>query len=242
MQLNAFAERNPAQLSGGQQQRVALARALVFKPRVLLMDEPLGALDKKLRENMQTEIRRIHKHLKVTVIYVTHDQEEALTMSDRIAIMRNGRIEQLDTPTAMYQTPTTHFVAGFLGESNFIDGEVIDIEAASARFRTAGGLELSGTSTAQFARGQRVVGAVRPEKIVLAAAPRAGSANYWPGIIDDVVFAGDTTRYRVRGQGPDVVTVKIQNRDEAQKLGIGSTVGLTWSSTEMQLFAQAADD
>ena len=242
VQLNAFAERNPAQLSGGQQQRVALARALVFKPRVLLMDEPLGALDKKLRENMQTEIRRIHKHLKVTVIYVTHDQEEALTMSDRIAIMRNGRIEQLDTPTAMYQTPTTHFVAGFLGESNFIDGEVIDIEAASARFRTAGGLELSGTSTAQFARGQRVVGAVRPEKIVLAAAPRAGSANYWPGIIDDVVFAGDTTRYRVRGQGPDVVTVKIQNRDEAQKLGIGSTVGLTWSSTEMQLFAQAADD
>jgi putative spermidine/putrescine transport system ATP-binding protein len=241
VQLQGLADRKPTQLSGGQQQRVALARALVFSPRVLLMDEPLGALDKKLRENMQTEIRRIHKHLNITVIYVTHDQEEALTMSDRIAIMRKGRIEQQDTPTAMYESPRTRFVAEFLGESNFVEGTVTGGDAPLLRFRTTGGLELTGTSAGPLAPGRRVVGAVRQEKIMLASSSGSATSNYWPGIIDDIVFAGDTTRYRVRGQGPDVVTIKVQNRNEAQGLAVGSSVALTWSAAEMQLFEQPSD-
>lgn len=242
VQLQGYADRKPAQLSGGQQQRVALARALVFSPSVLLMDEPLGALDKKLREHMQTEIRQIQKQLNVTVIYVTHDQEEALTMSDRIAIMHQGRIEQLDTPTAMYQSPKTLFTAEFLGESNFVDGTVVDGDGRVVRFRTTGGLELIGTPAGSLTPGRRVVGAIRQENITVANSSVSDAANTWPGVVDDVVFAGDTTRYRVRGQGSDVVTMKVQNHNETRRLVPGSGVTLTWSASDMQLFERQSND
>src|SRR5262244_755813 len=169
VRLEGYDRRLPRQLSGGEQQRVALARALVFRPRVLLMDEPLGALDKKLRAHMQIELKHIQRHLHVTVIYVTHDQEEALTMSDRVAVMRRGRIEQVGTPAELYEAPASRFVADFLGESNFVDGVVVDAEPGGHwRCRTAGGLEFRGMGAAALAAGQLVTAAVRPEKLVPA--------------------------------------------------------------------------
>ena len=138
VKLAGFGSRNPKQLSGRQQQRVALARALVFDPSVLLMDEPLGALDKKLREHMQLEIKRIQETLGITVIYVTHDQSEALTMSDRIVVMNEGRIEQVGTPSELYEGPANRFVADFIGESNFLEGEVFDPMAGGYRVKGAG--------------------------------------------------------------------------------------------------------
>src|SRR5205814_6566804 len=153
---------------GGEQQRVALARALVFRPRVLLMDEPLGALDKKLRAHMQLELKAIQQQLHVTVMYVTHDQDEALTMSDRVAVMRAGRTEQVGTPAELYESPVSRFVADFVGDSNFVDAVVVSATPADGRtvVRAEGGLELSGTSREPLQAGQRVVAAVRPEKIV----------------------------------------------------------------------------
>src|SRR5207245_9992205 len=144
VRLTGYERRLPRQLSGGEQQRVALARALVFQPRVLLMDEPLGALDKKLRAHMQGELKRIQRHLHVTVIYVTHDQEEALTMSDRVAVMRGGRTEQVGTPAELYEAPVSPFVADFVGESNFIEGVVLSKSTVGrAVMLAAGGLTLS---------------------------------------------------------------------------------------------------
>src|SRR5216117_3575949 len=145
VRLAGYDQRLPRQLSGGEQQRVALARALVFRPRVLLMDEPLGALDKKLRAHMQLELKHIQQHLHVTVIYVTHDQEEALTMSDRVAVMRGGQTEQVGSPSKLYDAPGSPFVADFVGESNFLDGVVISTSPdGRAVVRAEGGLELRG--------------------------------------------------------------------------------------------------
>src|SRR5262249_51745955 len=155
VRLQGYEGRLPRQLSGGEQQRVALARALVFRPRVLLMDEPLGALDKKLRTHMQLELKHIQQHLHVTVLYVTHDQEEALTMSDRVAVMRGGRIEQVGSPSELYDAPGSSFVADFLGESNFLDGVVLSAEGGDRwRCRAAGGLEFVGVAAAPLRAGQ----------------------------------------------------------------------------------------
>ena len=156
MRLAGYESRLPRQLSGGEQQRVALARALVFRPRVLLMDEPLGALDKKLRAHMQLELKHIQRHLHVTVIYVTHDQEEAVTMSDRVAVMRRGRIEQVGAPAELYEAPANRFVADFLGESNFLDAVVVEPSGPDRyRVRAPGGLELRGVSAAAAPAGGR---------------------------------------------------------------------------------------
>jgi spermidine/putrescine ABC transporter ATP-binding subunit len=184
VKLQAFADRYPKQLSGGQQQRVAIARAIVMKPAVLLLDEPLGALDKNLREEMQVELRALQRQLGITTVFVTHDQEEALTMSDRIAVMRDGVIEQLGGPREVYERPATEFVATFLGASNLIDAVVVGsepggslVEAAPGRFRiSAGGI----------AAGQRLRLAVRPERLRVRPADRPGL----PATVREAVYRG----------------------------------------------------
>jgi spermidine/putrescine ABC transporter ATP-binding subunit len=242
VRLGGYDRRLPRQLSGGEQQRVALARALVFRPRVLLMDEPLGALDKKLRAHMQLELKRIQRHLHVTVIYVTHDQEEALTMSDRVAVLRRGQIEQVGTPSELYEAPANRFVADFLGESNFIDGAVIrTVEPGRYLVRTAGGFELVGLAAGLLRDGQPVTAAVRPEKLLVADVP-SRSLNTCKGTVEDIIYAGDATRYRVAVAADSALTVKVQNRLASRQYAPGDPVALSWDPAETRLFARGLDD
>jgi len=243
VRLTGYERRLPRQLSGGEQQRVALARALVFRPRVLLMDEPLGALDKKLRTHMQLELKHIQRQLHVTVIYVTHDQEEALTMSDRVAVMRRGRIEQMGEPAELYEAPASRFVADFLGESNFIDGVVIGPRGPGRWLvRATGGLELQGVGAVSLATGQAVTAAIRPEKLVPrvdeAGGRDAGALNSCTGRVEEAIYVGDATRYRV-GLGPDGgLTVKVPNRLGLARAREGDRLALVWSPEETRLFAR----
>jgi len=231
----------PAQLSGGQQQRVAIARAIVFEPRIVLMDEPLGALDKKLRAHMQLELKHIQRHLRVTVIYVTHDQEEALTMSDRVAVMRRGRIEQVGTPAELYEAPASRFVADFLGESNFVEGVIVG-EPAGGRWlvRAAGGLEFRGVGSAPLRAGQAVTAAVRPEKLVpveaRASAAPADAMNTCRGTVAEAIYVGDATRYRIALGADGAVIVKVPNRLGLRQHAEGDAVALAWSPDETLLF------
>jgi putative spermidine/putrescine transport system ATP-binding protein len=237
VRLSGYEQRLPRQLSGGEQQRVALARALVFRPRVLLMDEPLGALDKKLRAHMQLELKAIQRQLHVTVVYVTHDQDEALTMSDRVAVMRAGRTEQVGTPAELYESPVSRFVADFVGDSNFVDAVVVSPTPADGRtvVRAEGGLELSGTSREPLQAGQRVVAAVRPEKIVAQDA-HATSLNRCKGVVEQVVYAGDATRYSVAVGAAGTLTVKVQNRLASRPLAAGDVVELAWDAGDTRVF------
>ena len=243
VRLTGYDRRLPRQLSGGEQQRVALARALVFRPRVLLMDEPLGALDKKLRAHMQIELKHIQRHLHVTVIYVTHDQEEALTMSDRVAVMQQGRIEQIGPPVELYEAPASRFVADFLGESNFLDGVVVGpAEAGRFAVRAAGGLEFRGVGAAPLRVGQAVTAAIRPEKLAPLAEPAAPGAagNACKGTVDEVIYVGDATRYRVALGADGALTVKVPNRLGLRQHAEGEAVALAWSPDETRLFPREA--
>jgi len=244
VRLQGYDHRLPRQLSGGEQQRVALARALVFRPRVLLMDEPLGALDKKLRAHMQIELKHIQRHLHVTVIYVTHDQEEALTMSDRVAVMRRGRIEQVGTPAELYEAPASRFVADFLGESNFVDGVVVDAPGAGRyTVRAAGGLELRGVGAVPLAVGQPVTAAIRPEKLVPVEATAGAApspANTCKGTVEEAIYVGDATRYRVALGADGAVTVKVPNRLGLRQHAEGEAVALAWSPDETRLFPRGS--
>jgi spermidine/putrescine ABC transporter ATP-binding subunit len=230
VRLPNFGARYPNQLSGGQQQRVALARALVYNPPVLLMDEPLGALDKKLREEMQLEIKRIQEDLGITAIYVTHDQEEALVMSDRIAVMNGGRIEQIDTPGRLYEEPATRFVADFIGESNIIpllagpvttDGRV-DSRIGQLLVRQNG-------PAGQLQPAMELI--VRPEKLrFVSDDPHLD--NVLTGTITEVVYAGDATKYRVRVTDDMVLTAKRQNRAGQAGYVAGDTVEIGWRAAD----------
>jgi putative spermidine/putrescine transport system ATP-binding protein len=236
VRLQGYERRLPRQLSGGEQQRVALARALVFRPRVLLMDEPLGALDKKLRAHMQLELKHLQRHLHVTVVYVTHDQEEALTMADRVAVMRQGGLEQVGAPSELYEAPQNRFVADFLGESNFLEGAVVGpVAAGRYRVRTAGGLELVGVGAAPLAAGQAVTAAVRPEKLAPVEAP-AAEGNVAKGVVEELIYAGDATRYRVALGGDGALTVKLPNRLGGRPYAVGEPVTLGWDPAETRLF------
>jgi putative spermidine/putrescine transport system ATP-binding protein len=225
VRLPGFGGRYPNQLSGGQQQRVALARALVYNPPVLLMDEPLGALDKKLREEMQLEIKRIQAQLGITAIYVTHDQEEALVMSDRIAVMNLGQIEQVDAPSRIYEHPATRFVADFIGESN-----IIPLAAAPA----ANGVLQSVVGPLRVQHGDGRAAAapatgliVRPEKIRFTS-DEPNLDNVLTGSVAEVVYAGDATKYRVLVSGDLALIVKRQNRAGQPQFEIGDNVALGW--------------
>jgi len=240
VRLSGYEQRLPRQLSGGEQQRVALARALVFRPPVLLMDEPLAALDKNLRTHMQVELKQIQRHLHVTVIYVTHDQEEALTMSDRLAVMNKGRVEQVGTPVELYETPSSLFAARFLGETSFIEATVVEVGDGSAnRVRTRSGLELSGRAATALRAGQAVLAAVRPEKFAFDGGPADG-LNHCAGRVESAVYAGDATRYEVAIGGGQTISVKEQNRMRPAARAAGEAVALSWTPSETVLFPDEA--
>jgi spermidine/putrescine transport system ATP-binding protein len=233
VELSGFEKRKPSQLSGGQAQRVALARALINRPAVLLLDEPLGALDLKLRKQMQVELKRIQQEVGITFIYVTHDQEEAMTMSDRIAVMNKGRYEQLGDPETLYERPRTRFVAGFLGVSNLLGGEVTSTDGAYALVRLSDGVTVRVPGSALEGRTRVDIG-VRPEKIRMV--PRAGSPpeshNLLPGAVNHASYIGVSTQYIVETSHGAHVVVYEQNVERATKAELwepGEEVLLTWS-------------
>jgi putative spermidine/putrescine transport system ATP-binding protein len=233
--LPGYEGRYPRQLSGGQQQRVAVARALVFNPRVLLMDEPLGALDKQLREHLQLEIKALHEQLGVTIIYVTHDQEEALVMSDRIAVMNDGHIEQCGLPTELYDEPSTRFVATFIGESNFIDGVVHRLDGSDACIEAPGLGELRAPVRAGLTAGTAVALTVRPEKIVADENGPAPDMNAVAGTVHDVVFVGEMRRYVVLLSGGQRLVLKAQNRSGVQSFAPGDSIRVCWNVADCRI-------
>jgi putative spermidine/putrescine transport system ATP-binding protein len=192
VELQDYADRMPRQLSGGQQQRVALARALVYEPRVLLLDEPFGALDRRLRDSMQVELRALCERLGLTTILVTHDQEEALTLADRIALMRDARLAQVDTSWAIYDRPRSRFVADFLGTSNFLEGRVVDAGADEVVLDGEGGTRLVARSGPPLSTGERALVAVRAESVELQRTDDGGAVNAVAGTVEQVVFKGQS--------------------------------------------------
>ncbi|MGZ8599585.1 MAG: ABC transporter ATP-binding protein [Actinomycetota bacterium] len=230
--LVGFEQRRQSQMSGGQQQRVALARALVNHPKVLLLDEPLGALDLKLRKQMQLELKRIQQEVGITFIYVTHDQEEAMTMSDRLAVMRLGKIEQIGPPEDVYENPQTQFVASFLGASNLLDGELKDHTGGTSTVLLASGDTVHlPAERAPFAAGTTVKVGVRPEKITIA--PEDGSAapagwNAVTGLLRMATYIGVSHQYKVEAPGGHEITVWVQNLGTERAPGPGERVRLSW--------------
>ncbi|TPW76004.1 ABC transporter ATP-binding protein [Schumannella soli] len=235
VQLDHLATRRPSQLSGGQQQRVALARAIVNRPALLLLDEPLGALDLKLRREMQLELKAIQAEVGLTFLHVTHDQEEAMTMADTVAVMNHGRIEQMGSPQELYELPRTAFVANFLGQSNLLTGEVVTSSDEVTVVDVAGSRLAVPTARAQRTSGTVTIG-VRPEKLLLvtdAPTPTPGVNVIGPGRITDTSFAGVSTQYVV--EFPDnpalpAVTVFAQNLVFGSTLNPGAEVWVTWSA------------
>jgi len=215
VKLAHLGERRPAQLSGGQQQRVALARALVFEPEVVLMDEPLGALDKQLREHMQLELRDLHRTLGLTVIFVTHDQSEALTMSDRVAVFNNGHVEQIGTPQQIYDAPQTRFVAEFVGETNLIEARIDSVRPDGARVR-AGGLEFHVHEAGGRGPGEAINLSLRPERIRLG--DDMGVGNALAVEVADWVYQGDHVRVHLRA-GDLTLVAKLDRRSREWPVG-----------------------
>jgi spermidine/putrescine transport system ATP-binding protein len=246
VELPGYEGRKPSQLSGGQQQRVALARALINHPRVLLLDEPLGALDLKLRKQMQLELKRIQTEVGITFIYVTHDQEEAMTMSDRIAVMRAGRIEQLGDPEELYERPKTAFVAGFLGVSNLLDGEVASTDGSLVNVKLKDGTMLRAPADGVAPSGPVRIG-VRPEKLRVDARPEAGASdglNSLSGTVLDASYIGVSTQYLVQTAEGHRLTVYAQNLDTAgagELLANGQRVVLTWKPQHTFVISGAAE-
>jgi len=226
VRLTGLESRFPKQLSGGQQQRVALARALVTHPSVLLLDEPLGALDLKLRKEMQLELKKLQRKLNITFIYVTHDQEEALTMSDRIAVMHHGRVVQVGRPEEIYEQPATRFVADFIGETNFIEGEIISCDPPWVKV-DAQGIQMNALGIPPYEKGREVVIAIRPEKIWINKESAPPSENQFTGLIEELVYLGTDTRYLVRLSDELILTVRQQNLDHSA-FRKGDRVYLGW--------------
>jgi spermidine/putrescine transport system ATP-binding protein len=211
VQMGNFAKRRPAQLSGGQQQRVALARALVLRPRVLLLDEPLGALDAKLRKQLQLELRAVQREVGITFVYVTHDQEEALTMSDQIAVLAEGRVEQIGPPQEIYSAPATTFVASFLGAANIFDADVLELSGSSA-VCSAMDTRLAAVVDGTARRGPAAI-VIRPERIALqdASAPVGHGHNAISGTVSEVVYLGSSTQVHVDVGAPSALIVEVPN-------------------------------
>lgn len=232
--LAGFGQRLPKELSGGQQQRVALARAMVFKPRLLLMDEPLGALDKKLREHMQLEIMHLHKNMGTTVLYVTHDQEEALVMSDRIAVFQNGRIEQIGSPRALYEAPETKFVADFIGETNFIAGKVEAASGDTARVRGMGGQLAKAMND-----GAEAVLAVRPERLHVRSDSTVGDDdNTLSGTVKELIYLGQSRKAIIALEdGTEVVALEQAAQAEVTALEPGHETTLSFRSEDARILA-----
>ncbi|WP_070886136.1 ABC transporter ATP-binding protein [Pseudomonas sp. D1-3] len=227
VQLDAFAGRYPAQLSGGQQQRVALARALVFEPQLVLMDEPLGALDKQLREHMQMEIKHIHQRLGVTVVYVTHDQSEALTMSDRVAVFHQGEIQQIAPPRELYESPRNTFVAQFIGENNRFAGELVERAGDTCTVQLARGEKVQALAVNVGQPGDAVSLSIRPERIRLNAAAE-GCDNRFSGRVSEFIYLGDHVRVRLEVCGKTDFFVKQPIAELDPALAVGDVIPLGW--------------
>ncbi len=227
VQLSQMRKRRPAQLSGGQQQRVALARALVFDPKLVLMDEPLGALDKQLREHMQIEIKHIHQTLGVTVVYVTHDQSEALTMSDRVAVFSDGEIQQLATPADLYERPQNSFVAQFIGENNRLSGVVTECNGGQCRVKIGEAGEIRALPVKIDAAGQKTTLSLRPERVQIN--PTNGAcANLFDARVEELIYMGDHTRARVQVLGHSNFVIKVPNSEGVPNLAPGSAIRIGW--------------
>ncbi|MBD9399523.1 MULTISPECIES: ABC transporter ATP-binding protein [unclassified Pseudomonas] len=227
VQLDAFAGRYPAQLSGGQQQRVALARALVFEPQLVLMDEPLGALDKQLREHMQMEIKHIHQRLGVTVVYVTHDQSEALTMSDRVAVFHQGEIQQIAPPRDLYESPRNTFVAQFIGENNRFAGELVERSGDTCTVQLGRGEKVQALAVNVGQPGDAVSLSIRPERIRLNTAAE-GCDNRFSGRVSEFIYLGDHVRVRLEVCGKTDFFVKQPIAELDPGLAVGDVIPLGW--------------
>ncbi len=242
--LSAEAKRKPRQLSGGQQQRVALARALVNRPAVLLLDEPLGALDLKLRKGLQVQLKQIQRDVGITFVYVTHDQEEALTMSDRIAVMNRGVIEQVAGPEDVYERPRTTFVAGFIGVSNLMPGQVVSANGSGADLKLDSGPTVHAPDARGIGAGERAHGVVRPEKLEIhhADGPPPSGRACLEGRVQSSLYLGTATQMVVSLPGEVGLTVLVPNADESERHRLpnpGEPVRLAWASEHMHLVREA---
>lgn len=230
VQLESFADRLPRHLSGGQQQRVALARAVSFGPHILLLDEPLGALDKKLRGEMQVELKHLHEKLGTTFVYVTHDQEEALSMSDRVVIMDQGATVQVGSPSVLYERPSTTFAASFLGKSNFLHGKVTERSNGLARYEMAGTMYTQDDAGTRLEPGSEITLALRPEKIaVVASGEDCDKPNRLAGQVSDVTYLGSTLTVSVTTAGAGALTADIKAWGNTLALAPGQDVFLEWT-------------
>ncbi len=228
--LTGFENRMPGQLSGGQQQRVAVARALVFDPAVVLMDEPLGALDKNLRESMQYEIKHIHESIGVTVVYVTHDQGEALTMSNRIAVFNDGKVQQLSSPDELYEAPVNSFVAKFIGENNTFGGEVLDISKEKCKIKLDNGGEIFANPISVKSKGDKTTVSLRPERALIN--PDGKMDNNHKGKIEEVIYHGDHTRVRLNLLGNNEFILKVPNSSANLDIKLGNEINIGWNSAD----------
>jgi putative spermidine/putrescine transport system ATP-binding protein len=240
VRMDDFESRRPAQLSGGQQQRIAVARALVFEPKLVLMDEPLGALDKNLREEMQYEIKHIHDHLGVTVVYVTHDQSEALTMSDRIAVINDGIIQQIASPEDLYERPENAFVSGFVGENNAlvgtvrqINGDLCTVEVGNAQMIQALAVNVEGL-------GRPATLSLRPERVTVN--PESGSLpNIFDARVEEQIYLGDHVRTRASVCGRDNFIIKMPNSADRARLNRGDSIRVGWQARDCRALDAPAD-
>ena len=230
VELGEFGTRFPAQLSGGQQQRVALARALVFEPRLVLMDEPLGALDKNLREQMQYEIKHIHERIGITVVYVTHDQGEALTMSNRIAVFNDGVVQQLSTPDILYEKPENSFVAEFIGENNTLIGTLKKDEGEYCEVEIDGGGSVQAKKINVGNVGEKTKLSVRPERVIINS---QNENNNFKGLVKEMIYLGDHIRARLEVCGNDNFIVKIPNEGNID-LKEGSNIKVSWNPEDIR--------
>ena len=229
VQMGDFAGRRPAQLSGGQQQRIALARALVFDAELVLMDEPLGALDKQLREHMQFEIKHIHENLGITVVYVTHDQSEALTMSDRIAVFNDGVIQQLAPPADLYERPDNAFVAQFIGENNTLAATVTEVNGDIAQVKFDNGQTGEALAVNCGGAGNRTTLSIRPERVQLSPAGTAGGVE---AQVEELIYLGDHIRCRMSVHGNDEFVVKMANAAGHSVLKEGEKTNISWETAD----------
>jgi putative spermidine/putrescine transport system ATP-binding protein len=232
VQMYDFINRRPAQLSGGQQQRIALARALVFDPSLVLMDEPLGALDKQLREHMQFEIKHLHDSLGITVVYVTHDQGEALTMSDRVAVFNDGKIQQLAPPDELYERPDNAFVAQFIGENNKLEGVVESIAGNEATVRLTSGELIAATPVNVTKKGEKTLVSIRPERVEFKPEMMPAGAHVIAAEVLEFIYMGDLFRTRLRVAGHDDFVIKSRNTQGQVMLRPGEKIKIGWSPAD----------
>ena len=234
--LAGYESRMPGQLSGGQQQRVAVARALVFDPSVVLMDEPLGALDKNLRESMQYEIKHIHESIGVTVVYVTHDQGEALKMANRIAVFNDVKVQQLSSPDKLYEEPVNSFVAEFIGENNTFSGQVTDISGGKCKVKLDSGSEIMSNPIRVNSKGEKTIVSLRPERAIIN--PENNMENKHKGKIEEVIYHGDHTRVRLNLLGNKEFILKVPNSSARMDIKVGNEINVGWDSQDARALDQ----